>query len=314
MSPAVPTNLRVLNLFFDLLSSERGRTKEQLRGTSGYAGLSDSAFESRFQRDKDALRASGVVLDLVGPPGAERYRVSPASFPGSGTHLTPIDLSLVHMAVRAWSSVPTARQDVLMSKLRARTVGDGPGADAPVVLDLEGAEVVATVMDALDRHQPLGFTYTSASGTAERAVEPWRLVLRGRALYLWGWDLDREAPRLFRLSRIHSGPERLGEPGDAQVPPEDLPDPFEELVVSPRLRVRAGAAHEVRLRATGIHEGEDGWDVVDGAPDEIHSWISAVLPVATDVVVLGPAALRDEVLTRLRAARDWHRAGEGHHA
>ncbi|WP_052450577.1 WCX domain-containing protein [Actinomyces polynesiensis] len=78
--------------------------------------------------------------------------------------------------------------------------------------------------------------------------------------------------------------------------------------------MRAGAAHEVRLRATGIHKGEDGWDVVDGAPDEIHSWISAVLPVATDVVVLGPAALRDEVLTRLRAARDWHRAGEGHHA
>jgi len=357
----VPTNLRVLNLFLDLLSSEHGRTKEQMRSTPGYAGLGDSAFESRFQRDKDALRAAGVVLELGQGPGPDRYRISPRSFPTTDVHLDPTDLSLVHMAVRAWSSVPTARRDVLLSKLAARSEGTGAAGTAAVEIDLEGADVVAEVMEAIEERRPLAFTYTSASGTSERAVEPWRLLLRGRALYLWGWDLDRDATRLFRLSRIPSGVELLGEPGDARVPEGDLPDPFAERTVSPLLRVRHGAAPRIRLRARDAHEGgatyEDGaahqdaavhedaavhgggaghqdtagsaghagdirrdgeprhigqppddgdsWDVLRGAPDEINSWISAVLAEVTDVVVLEPAPLRDAVTERLRVAAAW---------
>jgi len=360
----VPTNLRVLNLFLDLLSSEHGRTKEQMRSTPGYAGLGDSAFESRFQRDKDALRAAGVILELDQGSGPDRYRISPRSFPATDVHLDPTELSLVHMAVRAWSSVPTARRDVLLSKLAGRSEGTGTAgaAGGPAVeIDLEGADVVAEVMEAIEERRPLAFTYTSASGTAERAVEPWRLLLRGRALYLWGWDLDREATRLFRLSRIPSGVELLGEPGDARVPEGDLPDPFEERTVSPLLRVRRGAAPRVRLRARDAHEGgatyEDGaahqyaavhedaavhgggaghqdtagaaghagdirrdgeprhigqppddgdsWDVLRGAPDEINSWISAVLAEVTDVVVLEPAPLREAVTERLRVAAAW---------
>lgn len=315
----VPTNLRVLNLFLDLLSSEHGRTKEQMRSTSGYAGLGDSAFESRFQRDKDALRAAGVILELDEGPGPERYRISPRSFPTSAVHLEPTDLSLVHMAVRAWSSVPTARRDVLLSKLAARSDGTATAGTAAVEIDLEGADVVAEVMEAIEQRRPLSFTYTSASGTAERAVEPWRLLLRGRALYLWGWDLDRDASRLFRLSRIPSGVELLGEPGDARVPEGELSDPFEERTVSPLLRVRRGAAPRVRLRARDVREGDSAahegaaapradretWEELRGAPDEINSWISAVLAEVTDVVVLEPARLRDAVTERLRVAATW---------
>lgn len=316
----VPTNLRVLNLFLDLLSSEHGRTKEQMRSTSGYAGLGDSAFESRFQRDKDALRAAGVILELDEGPDAERYRISPRSFPATDVHLEPADLSLVHMAVRAWSSVPTARRDVLLSKLAARSEGVGAVGSAAVEIDLEGADVVAEVMEAIEQRRPLSFTYTSASGTAERAVEPWRLLLRGRALYLWGWDLDRDDSRLFRLSRIPSGVELLGEPGDARVPEGELSDPFEERTVSPLLRVRRGEAPRVRLRAVDVREGDSGayegdtavpgadretWEELRGAPDEINSWISAVLAEVTDVVVLEPTRLRDAVTERLRVAATW---------
>lgn len=319
------TNLRVLNLFLDLLSSERGRTKERMRSSPGYAGLGDSAFESRFQRDKDALRAAGVVLELEQIDGVDRYRISPSSFPSEGTHLDPTQLSLVHMAVRAWSSVPASRREVLFAKLAARSEGPGVGHPVAVELDLEGADVVADVMEGIEEHRPLSFTYTSSSGTAERAVEPWRLLLRGRALYLWGWDLDREAPRVFRLSRIPSGVELLGEPGDARVPEEDLPDPFEERTVSPLLRVRRGRAHRVRLRSRDVrtHEGDaassrsrpprhfhsddgtDEWEELRGAPDEINAWISAVLAEVTDVVVVEPARLRDQVLARLRTAATW---------
>lgn len=320
MSTAVPTNLRVLNLFFDLLTSERGRTKDQVRRLPGYAGLSAAAFESAFQRDKDALRRTGVVLEIrTDPAGAspERYHVSRDSFPSRGVRLTSADLALVHMAVHAWSSVSPARDQMLMAKLAAQSeeAADPGAGGVPMVLALEGAQVVADVLEAIEQRRPVGFRYTSSSGTGDRAVEPWRLVLRGRALYLWGWDLDREAPRLFRLSRIRDGVDALGEPGDAPEPGADVGDPFEDLVVEPVLLVREGTAPRVRLRTVEreVPGGPvpPGWERVLGAPDELGTWIGEVLLDARDVVVEAPASLRGAVLTRLRAGAGLHAGADG---
>ncbi len=305
----MPSNLRVLNLFFDLFTSERGRTKDWIRASRGYAGLNGPAFESAFQRDKDALREAGVVLEINGETSAGRYRVSADSFVGAGTHLTRTDLSLVQMAVDAWSTAGSVHAQALLPKLAARSDDDGEDVAFPLVLGLDGADAVTDILQAIEGHQPVGFSYTSASGTGDRAVEPWRLILRGRGLYLWGWDLDREAPRLFRLSRLRSGIELLGEPGDAHVGPEDASDPFESLLVEPLVRVRHGGARQVRLHCVAESEptdaDPDGWEILRGVPDEIGDWISLVLPEASDAVVLEPPRLREAVLTRLRGAVSW---------
>ena len=79
----------------------------------------------------------------------------------------------------------------------------------------------------------IGFDYRSESGSFERSVEPWKLIIKGRALYLWGRDLDREDERVFRLSRFRSEVEFLGEAHDAEAMPEGLEDPFSQLMVSP---------------------------------------------------------------------------------
>ena len=61
MSTAPSANVRVLELFVELLGAQPGRTKAQLRALPGYRGLADDAFETQFQRDKDALRDAGVA-------------------------------------------------------------------------------------------------------------------------------------------------------------------------------------------------------------------------------------------------------------
>ena len=64
MSTAPAANVRVLELFVELLGAQPGRTKAQLRALPGYRGLADDAFETQFQRDKDALRDAGVLLRI----------------------------------------------------------------------------------------------------------------------------------------------------------------------------------------------------------------------------------------------------------
>lgn len=317
MTARTPTNLRVLTLFLELLSSRGGLPKSRLRRLEGYRDLTEAAFESAFMRDKNALREAGIVLEVHGTEGSERYRVSARSFPGHAPDLDPTDIALIDMAVAAWSPHGAPRSAAVHTKLvAAAAVGpEDPG--APVLMDLEGAPRVADVLEALEERIPVSFTYTSSSGTQERAVEPWRLVLRGRALYLWGLDLDRGAPRLFRISRMTGDVETVGEAGDAEIPTAPLPDPFDALVVTPRLWVREGAAPEVRLHATsdshpaGGATPPAGFEAMEGEPEDLGEWIAHVLADMEDVVVVGPDRLRDAVLVRLRAAACW---GEDHGA
>ena len=142
-------------------------------------------------------------------------------------------------------------------------------------------------------------------------MEPWALSVQGRALYLWGWDLDRDAERTFRVSRVRSTVEFLGEEGDASPAPARVA-PRVSSLVSPLVRIRRGSAARSLLagyealdeRAASVHTRE-GWEPVSLEDGEIGTWIARLLPLAADVVVIGPDALRAAMLDRLRSAAAW---------
>ena len=100
MSTAVNANVRVLELFVELLGARPGRTKAQLRALPGYQGLADDAFETQFQRDKDALRDAGAHMTIR---SGERYSISWDSF-APGIEVTSTDRALMSLAARAWDS------------------------------------------------------------------------------------------------------------------------------------------------------------------------------------------------------------------
>ena len=62
MVETLSAQARLLELFFEVLGAERGRSKARIRRMDAYRGLGERAFESQFQRDKDALRQIGVDL------------------------------------------------------------------------------------------------------------------------------------------------------------------------------------------------------------------------------------------------------------
>lgn len=306
------TNVRVLNTFFELLTSDVGRTRDQIWRLEGYRNLSEEAFSSAFQRDKDALRDIGIIMTVTPGRHGERYAISPDSFADRRATFDAVDGALINMALGAWNEQDGAeRGAMLTTKLRALSDGAEKPC-APLSVGLSGAHMIVDILTAIRNRQPITFMYESTR-VSERAIEPWRIIMRGRGLYVWGLDLDCDEPRLFRTSRITLGVTLLGEPGDAGPIPDNLGDPFERLMVSPTLAIQDGQAQAVRdmCRAEGARscEGEvsvaDGWMLYRGQAAERSEWISAILAHVSHVVVRSPEWLREAIMTRLDAAAGW---------
>jgi proteasome accessory factor B len=133
-------------------------------------------------------------------------------------------------------------------------------------------------------------------------VAPWGVVSRHGHWYLVGHDHDREAVRVFRLSRIR-GPVEMGDTPHAFSRPEgvdlvglvDDDDSTAPLSLA-QLEVRPGAAHALRRDATAV----DG-DVLTVPYRDPRRFTDRLVGHGSDVTVLGPPELRDAVIARLRA-------------
>ena len=304
MSTAPAANVRVLELFVELLGAQPGRTKAQLRALPGYRGLADDAFETQFQRDKDALRDAGVLLRIG---RGEHYSIDRDSF-APDIEVGATDRALLSLAAHAWD-----RGDVLADSVDAKAAASSEEeVSAPVIrLGLTGLEAATAFARGIRERRVVSFEYPGSGDLTQRAVEPWALTVQGRALYLWGWDLDRCAQRTFRVSRVRSSVEFLGESGDASVAPSG-PVPRVSSLVSPLVWVRSGSAarslllgYEAVAEAVDERSPREGWESMALEDGELGTWIARLLPVASDVVVEGPEVLREAMLERLRAAASW---------
>lgn len=179
-------------------------------------------------------------------------------------------------------------------------------------LGLTGLGAATTLSQAIRERRVVCFEYPGSGELTERSVDPWALSVQGRALYLWGWDLDRNAERTFRVSRIRSQVSFVGESGDASLPPEGHTPPRVSSFVSPVVDVRAGCPARTILH--GYEAGGEpeegglprrGWECVCLEGAELGTWIARILPLAADVVVISPQILREAVFTRLHAAAAW---------
>ncbi len=101
------------------------------------------------------------------------------------------------------ASLPEARARSLKRTLQRVVVG--APASRPVVASL--GDVQPAVLEAFERgfseQRALSFAYVDRTGvSSRRRVEPHGLLLQMPAWYLLALDLEREAPRMFRLDRI----------------------------------------------------------------------------------------------------------------
>ncbi|MEU3054124.1 helix-turn-helix transcriptional regulator [Streptomyces griseus] len=306
---------RLMNLALCLLGTRRPLSKRELRGSiEAYleAG-SDDSFNRMFERDKDDLRELGLVIETVenldGDTGYLARRDS--------NRLPPITLdaeeaAALGLAAKVWQQARLAgAASGALQKLRA--AGMPEAEDAYEVhsaleprIPVHEAAFEPLMLACRDR-RPVTFDYRKANSARaeQRQVEPWTLECWRGHWYLAGWDRERGAERVFRLSRITGKVRSRAGAFSAEVPDavtvRETVESWagETATRTARIRLRAGAGYPLRSRATAVRERGDGWDELEIPYGHgLDAWLVEFGP---DVVVEEPADLRADVVDRLRA-------------
>jgi proteasome accessory factor C len=211
--------IRQLSLISYLMAERRPVTATEIRrDVEGYSDMTEDAFARRFYADRAELDALGIHLSVDKPADGfseqENYSLAPEAF-----HLPPIAFTDAERAALqtaltlldgefayaeplrlALQQITWGRPSTLGSDSR-QTIGLGITASAG------GAELsarLAKIDTAIYRRKRIEFEYfTMQRGeTAKREIDPYHLLFEGGQFYLVGYSREREAVRVFRLSRI----------------------------------------------------------------------------------------------------------------
>ncbi|WP_337060716.1 helix-turn-helix transcriptional regulator [Kineococcus sp. G2] len=319
---------RLLNLVIALSATRRWLTKEQIRAAvPQYADCATTvAFERMFERDKEDLRELGVPLDTGGEDplfGDEAgYRIDRDAYALPEINFTPAELAVLSLASRVWQQASLAGP-ATRALVKLRSLGVEPDESSLVGLEprVRTSEPAFDPLYAATRDRaPVSFAYRRAGAEpSTRHVEPWAIVSWHGRWYLVGHDRDRDATRVFRLSRVSSAVKRIGRPGSYDVPTDVDPREVvagavgERATRRARLLVRTGSALAVRRRAVSVTPaptaGADAraahaqdTDLVEVDVADVEVAADELAAYGDAVLVLDPAPLREAVLRRLRGA------------
>src|SRR5215216_419950 len=192
--------IRQLSLISYLMAERRPVTATEIRrDVEGYSDMTEDAFARRFYADRAELDALGIHLRVDKPADGfseqENYSLAPEAF-----HLPAIAFSDSEPLRLALQQITWGRPSPLGSDSR-QTIGLGITASAG------GSELsarLAKIDTAIYRRKRIEFEYyTMQSGeTAMRKVDPYHLLFEGGQWYLVGNSHERDAVRVFRLTRI----------------------------------------------------------------------------------------------------------------
>jgi proteasome accessory factor B len=306
---------RLVNLTMLLLSTRRFLNVEQIRDLMpAYDQRDPEAFRRMFERDKEELRELGIPLETGSDSVWEDelgYRIRRTEYALPVIDLDPDEAAALGLAARLWHSagLADASRSALL-KLRAAGIDAEPVHGAVIEPRVDAPDAAfGPMLAAVRAAQPVSFDYRRPGGgpAARRTVEPWSVVHRRGRWYVVGHDRDRDAPRVFRLSRVVGDVKTAGKPGSFAIP--DRLDPLGMV----------GSLDDDAQSGTALLRVSDGaaWDLRRGAsseePDDEPAWIRCKVPYGDterfasflvgfgpDVEVCGPQDLRDAVVRRLR--------------
>lgn len=308
---------RLVNLVIALLGTRQFVSAAKIRATvPGYeaddgSDRADEAFKRMFERDKAELREIGVPLETGRNSffdTEDGYRIARSDYELPEVTLDAEEAAAVGLALRLWQSAQLAgaAQSALV-KLRAAGVEVDQSRGIPLRPRLDAGEpsFEPCYLAARDRRE-LTFDYRrpDEDTPVRRHVQPWGVVAWHGRWYLVGHDLDRRAPRVFRLSRVTGTPRAVGRAG-AFEPPADLDlaavvagqERREEMLVV--VRVRPGTANGLRRAGTPLGPAEGGDDRLQLRTTEPWTLADELAAYGPDVLVEAPQELREAVVERL---------------
>jgi predicted DNA-binding transcriptional regulator YafY len=232
--------IRQLSLISFLMAQGRPVSALEIkREVEGYSDMNDDAFARRFYADRAELESLGIQLG-VEKPGEGFFEAELYSLPPENFYLDPIsfsddELAALSTALMLLTDGGFAYAEPLRLALQQVAWGHpnplAEGERAPVEMAMTASaggrdlsQRLSKIETAISRRKTIEFTYyTMERGeTEKRKVDPFHLVFRGGQFYLIGHSHERDAVRVFRLSRIQG---KVGYASKAEhdfSPPEDF--------------------------------------------------------------------------------------------
>jgi proteasome accessory factor B len=307
---------RLINLIAALLESPRPMTAEEIREEiAGYGGSSLAAFRRNFERDKETLRAMGIPLELkeLDPLG-----IDPDGYtiPKERYYLPELDLEADELAALriAADAILGSNEVAEAGLMKLAAESDGLPAVGPRIAwaaDLAAEQpLLAAAYSAVVERTTVTFDYLRAGEDLprRRTVEPYSLLHRRGHWYIVGRDVERDAVRAFKVSRVANSLTPTGSNFDvpASFDASDHlggeawevgPDEPETATVrfSPTMRWWA----DQNLGEAAHREGPDGSVEVDLPVANLDALISWVIGFAGEVVVVAPESARQQMRSHL---------------
>jgi proteasome accessory factor BC len=335
--------IRQLSLISFLMAERRPVSALEIKqDVEGYSQMNDEAFARRFYADRAELESLGIELKVDKPSEgyyeAENYSLPPENFYLRAIEFSDSELGALRTALSLLDG-EFAYAEPLRLALQQLSWGKPSPLAAPehrsVALALTAApgghelsQRLAKVETAIFRRKTIVFDYYTMGRDAEerRKVDPYHLLFRGGQFYLIGYSHERDAVRVFRLSRIRgkvgysskaehdfSRPEDFDPRAYATRTDWQLGDPIgtARIWISDRIdwlvRRHYGHAGEV-LDASEVDDTPGDGVVLETPYAESRQIISWVLGLGERARVLGPPELANEAAERAALVVERHTA------
>jgi len=337
--------IRQLSLISFLMAQGRPVSALEIkREVEGYSDMNDDAFARRFYADRAELESLGIVLGVEKPGEgffeAELYSLPPENFYLDPIKFTDDELAALSTALMLLTDGGFAYAEPLRLALQQVAWGHpnplNEGERAPVEMAMTASaggrdlsQRLSKIETAISRRKTIEFTYyTMERGeTEKRKVDPYHLVFRSGQFYLIGQSHERDAVRVFRLSRIQ------GKVGYASKAEHDFspPENFDRRDYGSRADWQLGETQGTakifikeriawlierdfgsygELREAKKSDGASGkgriFETSYASHRELIAW---VLRWRTNARVLAPDDLREEAESRLGLLRERHENG-----
>jgi proteasome accessory factor C len=328
--------IRQLSLISYLMAERRPVTAPEIRrDVEGYSVMNEDAFARRFYADRSELEALGIVLTVEKPVDGqveqETYSLTPENF-----HLPPIEFTDEELAALRTALQLLDGEFAYAEPLRLALQQIAWGRPSPlsaaeqhtVGLGLTGSagghelsQRLAKIETAIFRRKTIVFEYYTMERDelATRRVDPYQLLYQGGQFYVVGRSHERDAIRVFRLSRIR------GKVGYATKAEHDFQRPadFDPRAYASRIQWQFGdpigtaevwisgrIAWQIERHFGRFGEirdaGDHGAELFVTPYANARQLIAWVLGLGENARLIGPRELEDELLARVKLLVDRH--------
>ena len=211
--------IRQLSLISFLMANRRPVSALEIKQeVEGYSSMNEDAFARRFYADRAELESLGIALKVDRPSEgfleSELYALPPENYYLPAIEFTDGELAALRTALHLLDGefayaepLRLALQQVSWGRKSPLSGPESAPIEMAMTASAGGRELsqrLAKIETAISRRKTIQFSYYTMErdATADRKVDPYHLVFRSGQFYLIGYAHERDAVRVFRLSRI----------------------------------------------------------------------------------------------------------------